>query len=211
MHSLSTSRSKRSLTVRYLLGLYYNFIQRLKAYLQDDNRVVLTYSSQCILASHGGNPRAGAIINTNNQRLDFHVAKLPRSDRLIAGSLRVPLISSLHANTSVPLTAIIGSAREAVHGTAFIENDQNAWLNIPLPPSALRQLQRRRRILRLRVLLSDSVAVDTKSIPHVLTYHRNTDLSDRLKRRQRDVLQTDAPTDGDISKKVIFQKARLLK
>ena len=56
---------------------------------------------------------------------------------------------------------------------------------MPLSPSFLHALLRGRRLLRLRVDLMDTSAVDTTDTPHLLTFHRNQKYVERLQRVRR--------------------------
>ncbi|KAL5969873.1 Bone morphogenetic protein 2 [Taenia solium] len=124
------------------------------------------------------------------QNLDFRLARFSVDEQLIACSLRLPIRGRI--NTSIPISVRVSGAGESLRGEVYLEaagtsgQRQKAWLNVPLPPASLYNLLRQRRLLRLRVDLADTSVIDTSPTPHLLTFHRSRERTERLRRARRD-------------------------
>ncbi|VDK34802.1 unnamed protein product [Taenia asiatica] len=124
------------------------------------------------------------------QNLDFRLARFSVDEQLVACSLRLPLRG--HINTSIPISVRVSGAGESLRGAVYLEaagtsgQRQKAWLNVPLPPASLYNLLRQKRLLRLQVDLADTSAIDTSPTPHLLTFHRSRERTERLRRARRD-------------------------
>ncbi|KAH9280384.1 Bone morphogenetic protein 2 [Echinococcus granulosus] len=125
-----------------------------------------------------------------HQSLDFRLARFSVGEQLIACSLRLPIRDCINASTPVSVKVI--GAGETPRGEVYVEaagtagQGQKAWLNVPLPPASLYNLLRQKRLLRLRVDLADANVIDTSHTPHLLTFHRSRERTERLKRARRD-------------------------
>lgn len=86
----------------------------------------------------------------------------------------------------------VSGAGETLGGAVYIEaagtpgQRQKAWLNVPLSPASLYNLLRQKRLLRLRIDLADTSVIDTSPTPHLLTFHRSQERTERLRRARRD-------------------------
>ena len=93
-----------------------------------------------------------------------------------------------YTNTTIPVHVRVAGVGEVVKGTVYVESTeskQRVWFNVPLSPASLHTLLRGRRLLRLRVDLTDTSAIDTSDAPHLLTFHRNRKYMEMLKRVRR--------------------------
>ncbi|KAL5107446.1 Univin [Taenia crassiceps] len=124
------------------------------------------------------------------QNLDFRLAQFSVDEQLVACSLRLPIRGCV--NSSIPVSVRVSGAGETLGGAVYVEaagtqgQRQKAWLNVPLPPASLYSLLRQKRLLRLQVDLADTSVIDTSPKPHLLTFHRSRERTERLGRARRD-------------------------
>nr|CDS26370.1 bone morphogenetic protein 2 [Hymenolepis microstoma] len=121
------------------------------------------------------------------QSLDFRLATISKNEKLVAGSLRLPIQRVKHQNSTIPVKVQIIGTSNTVGSKVFIEGSKESWLNIPLPPATLYSLLRRRQLLRLSVSFDRSRVQVSEADPHVLTFHRNTKRDAKINRIRRDI------------------------
>ncbi|VDN97145.1 unnamed protein product [Rodentolepis nana] len=154
-------------------------------------------------AEHGNAPNLGIITSIRHhgivedkkirpkwqgqQSLDFRLATISKNEKLVAGSLRLPIRRVQPQNSTIPVKVQIIGADNVVGSEVFVEGSKESWLNIPLPPETLYSLLKRRQLLRLIVSLDSSRVMFSEADPHVLTFHRNTKRNAKLNRIRRDI------------------------
>lgn len=142
-----------------------------------------------------GHTNFGTHNSFRQHSLDFRLARLPNTEQLVAGSLRIPLQDSQGKSHNSTISVIVSgnggkAEREILSGSILHESDSRAWLHIPLQGSSFHRLLRQGRILRLRVLLNSVLPLHPTERPQLLSFHRNVEQSKRLR---RDAFVTEPP------------------